>query len=54
MTGDDEELWLPLVDEPIGTIVAQLQAEDPEIDRLVGSRRGGCSRSGRSRTSASG
>ena len=32
----EEELWLPLVDEPIGTIVAQLQAADPEIDRLVG------------------
>jgi hypothetical protein len=33
--GDD--LWIPLVDEPIGTIVAQLQEVDPEIDRLVGS-----------------
>ena len=32
-----EEVWLPLVDEPVGDIVAQLQAEDPEIDRLVGS-----------------
>jgi hypothetical protein len=32
-----EEIWLPLVDEPVGNIVAQLQAEDPEIDRLVGS-----------------
>ena len=35
----DEEIWLPLVDEPIGSIVAQLQADDPEIDRLVGSPR---------------
>ena len=32
-----EEIWLPLVDEPIGSIVQQIQAEDPEIDRLVGS-----------------
>jgi hypothetical protein len=34
---DPEEIWLPLVDEPVGDIVAQIQAEDPEIDRLVGS-----------------
>jgi hypothetical protein len=33
-----EEIWLPLVDEPVGNIVAQIQAEDPEIDKLVGSR----------------
>ena len=32
-----EELWLPLVDEPIGSIVAQIQEDDPEIARLVGS-----------------
>lgn len=32
---DDVDLWIPLVDEPIGSIVAQLQEEDPEIDRLV-------------------
>jgi hypothetical protein len=31
------EVWLPLVDEPVGDIVACLQAEDPEIDRLVSS-----------------
>src|SRR5439155_21553674 len=36
MTGP-EEIWLPLVDEPVGDIVARIQAEDPEIDRLVGS-----------------
>ena len=35
--GPEKEVWLPLVDEPVGDIVAQLQAEDPEIDRLVGS-----------------
>jgi hypothetical protein len=32
-----EEIWLPLVDEPVGNIVAQIQAEDADIDRLVGS-----------------
>jgi hypothetical protein len=30
-----EDVWIPLVDEPIGTIVAQIQEEDPEIARLV-------------------
>jgi len=34
-----EEIWFPLVDEPIGSIVEQLQAEDPEIDKLVESPR---------------
>ncbi len=34
-----DELWIPLVDEPIGTIVAQLQDEDAELDALVGSPR---------------
>lgn len=38
MTGH-EEIWLPLVDEPIGSIVAEIQADDPEIERLVGSPR---------------
>jgi hypothetical protein len=32
---DIEDLWIPLVDEPIGSIVQQIQAEDPEIARLV-------------------
>ena len=32
-----EEIWLPLVDEPVGDIVAKIQADDREIDRLVGS-----------------
>jgi len=32
-----EDLWIPLVDEPIGAIVDQLQADHPEIDRLVAS-----------------
>jgi hypothetical protein len=30
-----EDLWIPLVDEPIGSIVAQIQAEHADIDRLV-------------------
>ena len=32
---DRDEVWIPLVDEPIGTIVAQVQAENPDIDGLV-------------------
>ena len=34
---DQEELWIPLVDEPIGSIVGALQATHPEIDELVSS-----------------
>jgi hypothetical protein len=34
-----EELWIPLVDEPIGSIVAKVQAEDAEISRLAGTPR---------------
>ena len=30
-----EDIWIPLVDEPIGSIVAEIQREHPEIDRLV-------------------
>ena len=36
---EHEEIWLPLVDEPIGGIVAKIQADDPEIERLAGSPR---------------
>ena len=36
---DAEQIWLPLVEEPIGEIVEQLQGEDPEIARLVDSPR---------------
>ncbi len=32
-----EEIWIPLVDEPIGTIVAKIQEEHPEITELVDS-----------------
>ena len=34
---DVGELWIPLVDEPIGSIVGALQAMHPEIDELVSS-----------------
>jgi hypothetical protein len=34
-----EDVWLPLVDEPIGSIVEQLQQDDPQIERLVGTPR---------------
>ena len=30
-----EDIWIPLVDEPIGSIVAELQHENPEIDALI-------------------
>jgi hypothetical protein len=32
-----DELWIPLVDEPIGSIVARIQEKDPELDALVAS-----------------
>jgi hypothetical protein len=35
----DEHVWLPLVDEPLGEIVAQIAAEDTEITSLIGSPR---------------
>ena len=34
-----EEIWLPLVDEPIGSIVGEIQRENPEIEALVDSPR---------------
>ena len=34
-----EEIWIPLVDEPIGSIVEQLQRASPDIDALVSSPR---------------
>ena len=36
---DDAELWTPRVDEPIGELVARLQAEDPEVAALAASPR---------------
>jgi hypothetical protein len=32
----EEDFWIPLVDEPIGSIVARVQEDDPELERLVG------------------
>jgi hypothetical protein len=32
---DADEIWIPLVDEPIGTIVQEIQDGDPQIARLV-------------------
>jgi hypothetical protein len=29
------DLWLPLVDEPIGAIVSEIEAEHPELQALV-------------------
>ena len=39
MTGAEDQIWFPLVDEPIGSIVEQLQDEDPAIAALVDSPR---------------
>lgn len=36
---DHEEVWIPLVDEPIGTIVAEIQGEHPDIGDLIDSPR---------------
>ena len=38
MTGA-EEVWIPLVDEPIGGIVQQAQMDDPRIAELIDSPR---------------
>ena len=35
----DENLWLPLVDEPIGELVGRVQAEDTQMTALVNSPR---------------
>ena len=34
---EPDEVWLQLVDEPIGEIVAEIEAEDPELRALVAS-----------------
>ena len=36
---DLDEIWVPLVDEPIGSIVEQLQAEEGGLADLVGTPR---------------
>ena len=35
MSAPEPDVWLPLVDEPIGSIVAEVQREDSEVGRLV-------------------
>jgi hypothetical protein len=35
----DDDVWIPLVDEPIGTVVAEIQKEHPEIAELIDSPR---------------
>jgi hypothetical protein len=35
MSMQGEDFWIPLVDEPIGSVVARVQEQDPELDRLV-------------------
>jgi hypothetical protein len=34
---EQDDLWLRLVDEPIGAIVAEIEAEDPKLQALVSS-----------------
>jgi hypothetical protein len=34
-----EDVWIPLVDEPIGSIVAQVEDAEPDLKALVGSPR---------------
>jgi hypothetical protein len=34
-----DDIWVPLVDEPIGSIVEKIQADDPELDELISSPR---------------
>jgi len=35
----DADLWIPLVDEPIGSIVEEIRQEDPKIAELVSTPR---------------
>ena len=35
----NEDVWLPLVDEPLGEIIDGIQAEDTQITSLIGSPR---------------
>ena len=34
-----DDIWVPLVDEPIGSIVERIHAEDAELDELISSPR---------------
>jgi len=35
VSAPEPDVWLPLVDEPIGSIVAEIQRQDSEVARLV-------------------
>jgi hypothetical protein len=37
VTSPEPDIWLPLVDEPIGSIVAQIQRDDPQVAQVGGS-----------------
>jgi hypothetical protein len=37
MVPEQSDLWLPLVDEPIGAIISEFEAEDPELRVLMSS-----------------
>jgi hypothetical protein len=39
MTMPAEDIWIPLVDEPIGSVVAQVLEKDRELERLVSTPR---------------
>jgi hypothetical protein len=32
---DLEDVWIPLVDEPLGSIIEQIQRENPDIQKLI-------------------
>jgi hypothetical protein len=32
---DLDDLWIPLVDEPLGAIIEQIQRDNPDIGRLI-------------------
>ncbi|MEP6908802.1 MAG: hypothetical protein ABI896_00060 [Actinomycetota bacterium] len=34
---EQRDVWMPLIDEPIGAIVSELEAEDPELQSLISS-----------------
>jgi hypothetical protein len=35
MVTEQSDAWLPLIDEPIGAIVSEVEAEDPELRALI-------------------
>src|ERR671918_38128 len=35
----DEDVWLPIVDEPLGEVIDRIQAEDTQLTSLLGSPR---------------